>query len=684
MRAKFPVRRSLTFLPVLLLIFSATSGFAQPSDSVGITWEVKNRFRLFKNEDDFIYVKKFHGSGGVFAEETALAADTNGNGWAAPLVEGDDKSGRDPRLCIDGRGGLADICTRDYVALNGSDRKTIRESYLNPAKHRIEVKLQGTLPVGARCSWKLVTDGDETTAKIKRDQPEQPCRNEIFDVPYGKTTQVQLFVATNPEDSQPTATADVRVRDILIAGLGDSTASGEGDPDRAIDLDYQSFCFKRYLSGAHDWYYRPNRLTYRKKYHGKIDCAESSRDDFRNWTSSGALWMDRACHRSLYSYQVRVALELAIENEHIAVTYIPLGCSGATIKEGMLDKQSARETKCVPDTNCRHPVKGQIGTLEQILNLAHQRDKNRNLDLLLLTVGANDIHFSGLVANVMVQHDTFEFTGLQNLGKLSKKSGIIANVDDAKKALNDLSGEFSKLRRKLKPLLDNKLERVVFVSYGHPALHNNGQPCETTRQGFDVHPAFGIDGELLKATADFVTNDFFPHLKALATCGTGGGCQSVAEDHMTFVDDHQAQFKDHGFCAQANDDPAFDQECFTDGNSFKRVTKSDTSASTDPLTCPQPANMFRAYASRQRWIRTANDSYFTAMTYPDGAFPLGLLPDDIHDPFWGVLSAVYGGAVHPTAQGYAAMADFALPAARSVLGLPVPQAASATSGSNSP
>jgi hypothetical protein len=34
-----------------------------------------------------------------------------------------------------------------------------------------------------------------------------------------------------------------------------------------------------------------------------------------------------------------------------------------------------------------------------------------------------------------------------------------------------------------------------------------------------------------------------------------------------------------------------------------------------------------------------------------------------------VLSAVYGGAVHPSAEGHAAMADAALPAAASVLQL---------------
>ena len=73
---------------------------------------------------------------------------------------------------------------------------------------------------------------------------------------------------------------------------------------------------------------------------------------------------------------------------------------------------------------------------------------------------------------------------------------------------------------------------------------------------------------------------------------------------------------------------------------------------------------------RARWVRTANDSYFAAMTFPEGV----LQPSDLHDATWGILSAVYGGAIHPTAEGHAAMADAALEGARRALHL---QAASA-------
>jgi hypothetical protein len=56
------------------------------------------------------------------------------------------------------------------------------------------------------------------------------------------------------------------------------------------------------------------------------------------------------------------------------------------------------------------------------------------------------------------------------------------------------------------------------------------------------------------------------------------------------------------------------------------------------------------------------------MTYPQ-ALPSSMQPTDIHDATWGILSAVYGGAVHPTAEGHAVMADAAVPAAAGVLQL---------------
>jgi hypothetical protein len=162
-----------------------------------------------------------------------------------------------------------------------------------------------------------------------------------------------------------------------------------------------------------------------------------------------------------------------------------------------------------------------------------------------------------------------------------------------------------------------------------------------------------------------VGNRFLPALKALAQCTGGTICQDPAADRMTFVDAHQPAFAAHGLCARSDQDPEYDRTCFlADGKTF---AASPVEGATEPVACGLPVKEFRAYASRARWIRTANDSYFVAMTYPDD-LSATLKPTNIHDATWGVVSAVYGGAVHPTAEGHAAMADAALAASRRVLG----------------
>ena len=167
---------------------------------------------------------------------------------------------------------------------------------------------------------------------------------------------------------------------------------------------------------------------------------------------------------------------------------------------------------------------------------------------MLLTIGANDILFSGLIANVIIEPGTER--------NLLSRGGIIASVEDAQKVLDrELPGNFVKLRAALKPLVGGNLSRVVYVSYGNPALAAPGTPCPGGRDGFDVHPAFGADGERLRKAVDFVSQRFLPGIKALARCEDGRSCRDPATERMTFVDAHQPAFESHGVCARADDDP---------------------------------------------------------------------------------------------------------------------------------
>ena len=91
----------------------------------------------------------------------------------------------------------------------------------------------------------------------------------------------------------------------------------------------------------------------------------------RPGSAQGAQWFNAACHRSLYSYQTRAALALAVQYPHIAVTYLPLACSGATIADGLLGSQRARECLTTKTAmNCQGSVNAQIAELREAMAAA--------------------------------------------------------------------------------------------------------------------------------------------------------------------------------------------------------------------------------------------------------------------------------------------------------------------------
>jgi hypothetical protein len=597
------------------------------SQDLRIVWEVKNRFRLFRREADFLRQVAAQSLKTVLQAEQLLETETDGRGWAGRALA---------NLCVDPMGGVMNTCERDGT----------RESYLAPTDHRVEMKLVGAA-AGTTCAWTF----DEGDAQPRTHNGS--CSEEVrIRLVYGKPTNVTVDVAL-PDAPPLRAQTEIAVRDLLIAGMGDSVAAGEGNPDRPVALSDEGFCFRRFGTGSE--YYRPGRANFT----GDRSCETSpnTASQFADWAKLGARWLGQACHRSLYGYQLRTALALAVENPHLAVTFLPLACTGATTDYGMLSTQNARELNCTPNQQCPRTVPAQIATLQSYLNSARRGHPDRTLDLVLLTVGANDVDFSGLVADVII--DASRERVLFH--------SMIASIDAADKALTrNLPGAFNKLRAALKPLVGGDLSHVVYVSYANPALRADGTSCGGGQTGFDVHPAFRVDGERMRRVADFVGGRFLPALKVIAQCGNGSGCANPATDRMTFVDAHQQAFLGHGVCARSDQDPEFDRACFlADGKSF---ATSAVEGATEPLSCGVSASEYRAYTPRSRWIRTANDSYFAAMSYPEG-LPVTQQPVDIHDATWGVVSAVYGGAVHPTAEGHAAMADAALAAARQVLNL---------------
>jgi hypothetical protein len=210
---------------------------AQVAGAMQITWEVRNRFRLFREERDFLLHVENARNRSILATEQSLEIQSEGRGWARNMVN---------RLCIDLQGRVNQPCTRDNV----------KENYITPVDHPVTVRLTGAIPVGATCAWSF-DDGDGPLSSTF------DCAEPVnLRVRYGKQTVATVDVSSGSDPTQRIQT-EIQVRDIFIAGLGDSIASGEGNPDRPLALSDEGFCFRSYLGTAGGQYYRPSRAGFK-------------------------------------------------------------------------------------------------------------------------------------------------------------------------------------------------------------------------------------------------------------------------------------------------------------------------------------------------------------------------------------------------------------------------------------
>lgn len=170
---------------------------------------------------------------------------------------------------------------------------------------------------------------------------------------------------------------DVFVHNYLVAGIGDSIGSGEGNPERWQPIG----C----LVGV---------------------CV----------AKAGPTWVDspfgRACHRSTKAGQAQAALSLERISPTTAVTFVHLACSGATTQKtvyttcgsttgdgdgGLLDSYHGIEPTC-PE------IPAQISQLDALTcNVEVAPDtpctSHRPIDALLISIGGNDLHFSNIVSD---------------------------------------------------------------------------------------------------------------------------------------------------------------------------------------------------------------------------------------------------------------------------------------------
>ncbi len=139
-------------------------------------------------------------------------------------------------------------------------------------------------------------------------------------------------------------TTDIEVRNLLVVVLGDSYAAGEGNP-----------------RNIQSWLRRGGTLT--------------------------PYWDEDGCHRSARGAPALAALALEKASPRTSVTLVDVACSGATVASGILGAQS------------------QAGQSASQIEQAAAIVGNRPVDLVLLSVGGNDVGFTSILQTCALSAD---------------------------------------------------------------------------------------------------------------------------------------------------------------------------------------------------------------------------------------------------------------------------------------
>jgi hypothetical protein len=158
----------------------------------------------------------------------------------------------------------------------------------------------------------------------------------------------------------------------------------------------------------------------------------------------------------------------------------------------------------------------------------------------------------------------------------------------------------------------------------------------------DVHVGLKLSKQRLTETADFL-RDFLGRLDCIASTSKGKSCPAGlatgAGTGFNLVTDHIPEFTKRGICAR---DP---RRAFADGVSMRVPRKTLSGDAWKPYS---PAAT-TPYARHWRLFRTPNDAFLAANTHREG---LSLF--DILQPAW---AGLHSGAIHPTAEAHAIVAD---------------------------
>lgn len=635
--------------------------------SATLDWEVADRFRLFLSEPAPTRIVE---DPGLSVQDVFLAkVSASPPGPAARPEEPVYRTiatflGR----AASGRGPMAG--KRPYQATHwvgaGPDAESTpsrdrrySSDYLYPAGYTVRVRAKGVAP-GDTCTWRVASLGDDFTA---------PCAVAVLlpvrarpDHRGAVATEVGLDVRS-PSGQATQASATISFPDRLIVGLGESFASGEGNPDEPQRYDPR-------LRKAMETYWSED-----------LDPHE------RWWRSAAVLesltparWWDPVCHRSLYSQQAAAAFVYSASRPREAVTFAAFSCSGAEVLDGLLAPQAnppGVSDYGRPGADKTFAMRAQVNDLvallcrnepaadlsrRQLSGLARAgritrerlpvvineavyaevrcaQGTPRPVDAVLLSIGGNDVGFAGAVKNALLPTLAADRLGQSVLSRVRSLMQITPAYIAHRRILYDLPQLYPEVQAALRATVAPGLTPVIQSQYPN-ALEDQG-PAPPQGKSFcdgpndnrlfgamhgifpdaKVDPAKRWRLEITAAEGREVNDALFEPLNLAVRSSQGPGWNVIGYD---------GAFDRRGWCA---------------GDLKERMEYDLPGLRADGSWVSFNPETWDPYASRTRLFRTAND---VVLTQIGSTKPLTKLFSDLGNRSFFATAGMF----HPTAQGH--------------------------------
>jgi GDSL-like Lipase/Acylhydrolase family len=220
-------------------------------------------------------------------------------------------------------------------------------------------------------------------------------------------------------------------------------------------------------------------------------------------------WTNRKCHRSEASGPSQAVRLLQVTDPHTTVSFLHLACTGATITEGLLGEHRGMKT--------------------QVEDVA--RFVDRQIDAVLLSVGANDIGFSKIVVWCATLPSCWES------GKVQAYVDRIASLDDHYQSLAAcLESLPTQCRldsddRNWPGLALSSSSPVLVTEYFDPTRDERGRTCDRI--------LVGISQTELEWAQQHVIDPLNSTIHG-----------SARDLNWWYVGGIAALFREHGFCAE--------------------------------------------------------------------------------------------------------------------------------------